>query len=904
MDKNRVIEAVKSLVGNIFGEVAGDLVESGIKWAHSMYEKNKMKADFEKIISKYNICDEDTTIINKIVKEIRKYNETNLSEVRYKKWQKVKQKLSDFFGLNQNEVTVDFIEKLGITVLFEHDYSGIFARSATFNECSEEKQRNYIGMIEELVELYRRASFSNIPKDLQLVTQVICGSIEPLIEQGQSLKEITEQTHNDLQKLLKFLEYNSNGEINWQTISLSQSPFKYVLNACPGCGYDGPMIYVDDKTNTMHCAACGCSYHALEYAEPELWKKCEEKFNGIDGKVDGLKSLLMEISKEQKATDKQIEDLKKLVGKNYQVLIDLVKDCNAKSENLDKALMQLKEGLESAVTQQYLENALNGQNEKMKGYIDQAAENANNIVKQCFETYMGQISDQLRKNNEELEQLSAQNKAEAEARKKDTATVLEAIAQVNAKNAEYNEILCEKMDSLGQTINEIGKYVMKKTEATQQNTEVILKYVQQLCTKEMLDSMRDFLINSQSTLMSEMGDVRNEGALTRSEIAKIASRIDDVVEEWRERERVGDTKMKEFWENKIGQLKTDITIVSEQIRDLQASHDRDYACMITLEQENAQKIDMLAIQNMELAKSLEQLQAVCKANADMLKKNHELFVQARQNKLSLKGIQQISSSWGTSVQNCYDQMGETFKDETDSETDSKNKLSSIINKLNDTYESIKGAIDKAEVDFIDKLKELERRIVLYQHQDDCPRCGVPKAMEYTCNICGGHGEQDVAQLEVQDRNYVIYGDILMVQPVQKNDHEYEINFNDIGEKMEKEYKDTANINKIVINNSNVTDGAITICSYKPIEGLEQIVNFNVELLYWFENLKYFAIAIPSHGRCSYQIKGEPFFVGFKDQGVRLYGMQYVNKVEKKVLCQLSEDNNEWYKYGFIQSAME
>lgn len=862
---------------NILGEVFGDAAEVVLKSARTFYNNIQLNKELASLV---NDLDNDTDKkiadeVSQALQQERDRHRQGLLEKLRRQTEKLWDKIKHRFCRDGNGLDVNFAAQFTDALLFNNqNYIEILSDlSVTFKDLNDEKKQAYAEFLHGVVQLYLKNGFSRLPMEMQMLANVL---IEAFTVRQQNTESFTAEDRKNLENILKNLKYLSygGGGVSLQEAALSSNPIKYVLNACPGCGYDGPMIYVDDKTNNMYCAACGCSYHVLEYAEPDCWKEVQDYLGKFLQNQEEQNTILNELKNGQQDNNRAFKDI-----------IDLLK-CQNEQVN------EFKAGFATVVTQQYLTSALNGQNEDIKENANRAA----NDVKDCFKIYMSQILKQLYKNGNELNQIQAQNEDNKEA-------VLDAIAQVNAKNAEYNEILCEKMDSLGQTINEIGKYVIKKTEATQQNTEVILKYVQQLCTKEMLDSMRDFLINSQSTLMSEMGDVRNEGALTRSEIAKIASRIDDVVEEWRERERVGDTKMKEFWENKIDRLKTDITIVSEQIRDLQASHDRDYACMITLEQENAQKIDMLAIQNMELAKSLEQVQAVCKANADMLKKNHELFVQARQNELSLKGIQQISSSWDTSVQNCYDQMGETFKDETDS----KNKLSSIINKLNDTYEAIKGAIDKidkAEVDFIDKLKELERRIVLYQHQDDCPHCGVPKAMEYTCNICGGHGEQNVAGLEVRQGDYEIRGDrddILVVIPTLDQDNHYEISFEKIKRHMETNNESAKNISKILINSNSVA-GDITILSGSFNTVLEKITGPSLTSL--FENLKHFAIAQPSQARCGYQIKGEMFFSKFKDKGVRLYGMQYVNKVEKKVLCELSKDESEWDKYGFIQSAIE
>lgn len=417
-------------------------------------------------------------------------------------------------------------------ILLSTDYDSVLQEVSPYytqlkNDPKTESKANYIlALIEEAIDFYVKDYIHNCGDDtLTFYAAVMVRAIKEMYSVNGEI--ISEEV---AEKIAQKIAFRTGGEVSLEHASLSQSPFKYVLNACPGCGYDGPMIYVDDKTNTMHCAACGCSYHALEYAEPELWKECEEKFNGIDGKFDGLKSLLMEISNKQTATDEQVEALKQLVGQKYQVLIDLCKDCNAKSENLDNAIKQLKEGLKSAVTQQYLENALSGQNEKMKGYVDQAAKNTNTFVTQCFENYMGQISNQLGKNKEELlEQIGAQNKKEADARKKNTDAILKAIATVNETNVQYNKYLSQRLDSLDRQVGELFDYAKQQFDDLQGKDDLILQYVKTLCTKEefqdKLNAMGSDLI---SAIMVGMDDVRGEVALTRISIAQIMSSIEDL----------------------------------------------------------------------------------------------------------------------------------------------------------------------------------------------------------------------------------------------------------------------------------------------------------------------------------------------------------------------------------------
>lgn len=385
-------------------------------------------------------------------------------------------------------------KKLDSTLLTEWNTINVFDEHAlqqleAYQRLSDEQKAKFLELLEECKKINEEAIILEAnPVDQILYTSYMSG-----------IEEIKELIQN------YFVRINCDGEISCATVEqavLSQSPFKYVLNACPGCGYDGPMIYVDDKANTMHCAACGCTYQALEYAEPELWEKCKGRFDEIEPLI---KELWKNQNENEKKREKAEEKLTKLLGDSSKTIIGLINSESAKSkEQLAQILNQLKEGFESVVTQQELESALNGQREQLKSDIEQAEKKS----EQCFKTYMGQISEQLKKNSD---------------------AILDAIETVNQSNKRYNVYLAQKLDSLNRQIGELFDYAKKQFGDLQDKDDLILRYIKSLCTKEEYqDRLNAMGADLKSAIMVGMGDIRGEVALTRTSMAQIISSIDDL----------------------------------------------------------------------------------------------------------------------------------------------------------------------------------------------------------------------------------------------------------------------------------------------------------------------------------------------------------------------------------------
>lgn len=361
-------------------------------------------------------------------------------------WGKLKDSLSKFKDtlcnmLRGDRVDVQFISKMSESVLYELDYESFLNELAPnyFAKLNKEKKEKFVKFITLVVDIYRKEVLAKSPEEVKVMASLIVYSLKLYISSVEDkildkLEDFEKRFEERIEaKFLQILQ--AGGEINFQSIRLAKYSPRYILNSCPECGYKGPRIYINEKTNMTYCAACGSSYSIVKYCEPELWQEINVKIEELRG-----------ASKEIRGASKEIEEL--LASNN---------------EELKKLVLS---GFEQVATKEYLTACMNDNIEfKSSMKID---------IEKGFSNFTEQIKG-LYKRNENIENIE------------------NGIKEINEQNIKYNEFMSMKLDSLGIQINKVYNFAQQEFAGLGIKSDLILQYVQKLFSKEYLEDMSNAL---------------------------------------------------------------------------------------------------------------------------------------------------------------------------------------------------------------------------------------------------------------------------------------------------------------------------------------------------------------------------------------------------------------------------
>lgn len=352
----------------IWTEFAGDgiqkIVATMLGFIKKSQDNKKLIVKIKDKVTEIEFTKEDIEKYKAICEEVkeneRKANEKSTENKNKANFGgKLKDSLSKFKDtlcnmFSGNRADVQFISKMSESVLYELDYESFLNELAPnyFAKLNKEKKEKFVKFITLVVDIYRKEVLAKSPEEVKVMASLIVYSLKLYISSVEDkilngLEDFEKRFEERIEaKFLQILQ--AGGEINFQSIRLAKYSPRYILNSCPECGYRGPRIYINEKTNMTYCAACGSSYSIVKYCEPELWQ---------------------EIIKDSK-------EIKKLLASN--------------NEELKKLVLS---GFEQVATKEYLTACMNDNIEFMSSIKD-------DIEKSCA-SYMEQI-ESLHKENKEI----------------------------------------------------------------------------------------------------------------------------------------------------------------------------------------------------------------------------------------------------------------------------------------------------------------------------------------------------------------------------------------------------------------------------------------------------------------------------------------------------------------------
>lgn len=344
---------------DIWTEFAGDGIQKVVEKIVGCIKNSKEKKKLETIIL-YKATHEELnryTIICKEIKTKEEAGQLNKKGI----WDRIKDKLSNMASkitemLSKNVLDVKFIDKFSESVLFELDYETYLnENSETFKSMEQEEKKNFVELLALVVNIYRKDIFAKTSDEARVMASIVVSSLKLYMD---NIEE------NIVTRILAWFEgVSSEGQgINLQSIQLAKYTPKYILNSCPECGYNGPRIYTNEKTNTTYCAACGSSYSVLKYCEPELWQEINSKIDNLKDEFNATREQLLE-GVEQVVTK---EYLNACMESNAELMssirIDIKKSYREYSAQLNSLLKQNK-SITEAITE------VNEQNKKYNEFL-------------------------------------------------------------------------------------------------------------------------------------------------------------------------------------------------------------------------------------------------------------------------------------------------------------------------------------------------------------------------------------------------------------------------------------------------------------------------------------------------------------------------------------------------------
>lgn len=431
----------------IWTEFAGDgiqkIVATMLGFIKKSQDNKKLIVKIKDKVTEIKFTKEDIKQYKAICEEV-KANEKSTENINKSNfWGKLKDKISKFADkfcnmLRGDRADVQFISKMSESVLYELDYESFLNELApkSFAKLNKEEKEKFVKFITLVVDIYRKEVLAKSPEEVKVMASLIVYSLKLYISSVEdkilnALGAFEERLEERLEaKFLQILQ--AGGEINFQSIRLAKYSPRYILNSCPECGYRGPRIYINEKTNMTYCAACGSSYSIVKYCEPELWQEINDKIENLRGDSKEIQELL----------ESNNEELKKLV----------------------------LSGFEQVATKEYLTACMNDNIEFMSSMkID---------IEKGFSNFTEQIGG-LWKENKNV--------------KNGITNIENGIKEINEQNIKYNEFMSMKLDSLGIQINKVYNFAQQEFAGLGIKSDLILQYVQKLFSKEYLEDMSNAL---------------------------------------------------------------------------------------------------------------------------------------------------------------------------------------------------------------------------------------------------------------------------------------------------------------------------------------------------------------------------------------------------------------------------
>ena len=421
----------------------------------------------------------------------------------------------------QNEKSGDtrWIVALSDETLRGMDIESYFKRSKTFCDFSEEQQKALVEFAKVAVEIYRMQYVAATDAEKKVLASIIIDTIKA------SQKEQYEELKGHIDAALAFIK-NGKGKISYQGILNERYAPKYVLNACPECGYSGDRIYVDQKNNLTHCAACGQSYSVVKYSDPEFYQRVKADVeqgltdlqDALEKKIQGVGSA---VEKSGSSLKKEVlaakDEVKGLGGKLDQGKKEITQTFKEQLEAMKASLAQeLRRGAEGVVTQEYLTQFVQTESSALKDSVDKSAADA---AVAAVKSYLVGVEDKA------AEILGAQ----AQQGEATRVAFLEALREQNEQIEKDTTILSEKIGLLGERIEKMYDLALEKFGEQEENLEAIRTLVENGVQKGFLDERLHGFESRMTAILSalkEEYDRRvNGGALTVEKRGEILQEI-------------------------------------------------------------------------------------------------------------------------------------------------------------------------------------------------------------------------------------------------------------------------------------------------------------------------------------------------------------------------------------------
>lgn len=428
-------------------------------------ERRKNKKDFGEIKEQFNADDEEK--FKKIINDLKLKPDEEKESSKNKKSNKLKEKNldKDFFNFvidTINDTNCDFKEYL--------------EQSETYKEYEKENFQKADALakaIELARDTFLQIKFKELGGDYQVLAAAIIKSLSDRfdVEEKKFINYVEE-------RLIPRLEMQD-GNVSLQKIAYSKRTIKYILSECPECGYKGPWIYTNEKTNKTSCAACGSTYEILKGVDPELFDLIENKSGDIIKTQSDLVKSNQEIAQDQK---KQIE-----------------------------IINELKEQLKDNVTRQYLDACIRDQSDEFESNINnlkEYLENSENKTNSIITSFINETN----KIDPKLDD------------------IIERLKQKTNEDKRYNEYLSSQLNSMNDYIMSCCEQAMLKFDDLGNKSGEILGYVKNLVTKEYLENVTNALGSDLKRAVTESihSGYESVAALNATSLAQIMAKIDEL----------------------------------------------------------------------------------------------------------------------------------------------------------------------------------------------------------------------------------------------------------------------------------------------------------------------------------------------------------------------------------------
>lgn len=562
----------------LIGDASQGLISKVADAINKHRERSKLKVFFENNLKDLLLENGEGGInpenkIGKIFNEIKEEqkaekNNRNNKPIKPQKENK-NEKQQKFDRKVLMEISDDLVFFHADAIAYLKEYSTNF-KSLYEHEDTRDWAESFAQLIDITVDVHIKRIFYKSSDDFKVLAYIIVHEFkdhEATREITLNEEQVKELSNELIQKILPYLANQSGGVINFQAVANAKYAPKYIKNACPGCGYDGDRLLVDEKTGTVKCAACGKSYNLVQYAEPELYEKMEAKLQELNQKWikeynqlnDKLDAKLNNLERQNQLNSKNlmcaIGELKtekgELLGDNFKKVFAGLKDDNEQWKDGVKTIMErlnnLGESLKSnneiqkqfaeqcklGVTKEYLDACLKGQteqfSEKIESLIDDKFNAVTDSVFSNLQHGQQEILDFLKKKTEEDRQVVGH--------------------------------FSQKLDSLDKQVNSLYEYAKEMFPELSGKSDLILEYVQKLCSKEYYEEMSNALgtdINKAISMEMKHG-YEHIQALNSTSVSQIISAIEDLKKDCTKEGGVDQKKIEDSIRNANVQLSGQIT---------------------------------------------------------------------------------------------------------------------------------------------------------------------------------------------------------------------------------------------------------------------------------------------------------------------------------------------------------